>query len=128
MSFRQRTHQSALLKANDQTPARLMWYVNHAIVDQIMNEHIAQELSILYEGPRRLPAETKAIHKIIVDDGLSSNELGSQTLWCSHLGGAKHTTLFGAGKETKSVTASKGSCEVSTKFRHDSKPRSIQFR
>ena len=62
LSFRHRTHQSALLKANDQAPARLMWYVNHASVDQIMNEHLAQGLSTLYEG-QAVSTETKAIQK-----------------------------------------------------------------
>lgn len=39
-----------------------MWCVNHVIVAQIMNEHIAQKWSTLYEG-QGLSAETKAIQK-----------------------------------------------------------------
>lgn len=115
MSFRYRTHQSALLKANHQSPLRLMWYVNHAIVDQIVNEHIAQELSILYEGqavtlPKRRP------FKNVVDHRLRSNRLDSQSFWRSHLSGAKYTTLFEAAKDTKSVACSKMSCEANIRI------------
>ncbi|KAF6218618.1 hypothetical protein HO133_005969 [Letharia lupina] len=115
LSFRHRTHQSALLKANGQTPGRLMWYVNHAIVDQIMNEHIAQELSTVYEGqavslPKRRP------FKSVVNHRRCSNRLGSQTFWRSHLRGAKYTTLFEGAKYTKSVAYSKMTCEASIKI------------
>lgn len=114
MSFGHRTHQSALLKANDQSPARLMWYVNHAIVDQIMNEHLAQELSTLYEGeavslPKRRP------FKSVVEHRLNSNKLGSQTFWRSHLSGAKYTAMFKTARNTKSLACSKISCQDSIK-------------
>lgn len=115
MSFRHKTHQSALLKANDQTPARLMWYVNHAIVDQIVNEHIAQELSILYKGqavslPKRRPFKSVVYHR------LNSSILDSQTFWRSHLRGAKYTTLFEVAKDTEGVACSKMSCDAAIKF------------
>lgn len=114
MSFGHRTHQSALLKTNDQSPARLMWYVNHAIVDPIMNEHLAQELSTLYEGaiiflPKRRP------FKSVVEHRLNSNQLGSQTFWRSHASGAKYTTMFKTARNTKSLVRSKISCQASTK-------------
>ncbi|KAF6241054.1 hypothetical protein HO173_000848 [Letharia columbiana] len=115
MGFRHRTHQSALLKANGQTPGRLMWYVNHAIVDQIMNEHIAQELSTLYEGqtvslPKRRP------FKSVVNHRRCSNRLRSQTFWRSHLKGAKYTTLFEGARDTKSVACSKMTREAGIKI------------
>ena len=115
MSFRHKTHQSALLKANDQTPARLMWRVNHAIVDQIMNEHIAQELSILYEG-QAISLPKRRSFKSVVHHRLSSNILGSQTFWRSHLTGANYSTLFKVVKDIQSVACSNISCETTIRF------------
>ena len=115
MSFRYRTHQSALLKTNHQSPVRLMWYVNHAIVDQIMNEHMAQELSILYEG-QAVPRPKRRPFKSVVDHRLRSNRLDSQSFWRSHLSGAKYMALFEAAKDTKGVACSKMSCEAGIKI------------
>ena len=115
MSFQHKTHQSALLKANDQTPARLMWCVNHAIVDQIMNEHVAQELSILYEG-QAVSLPKRRSFKSVVHHRLSSNISGSQTFWRSHLTGANYSTLFKVVKDTHSVACSNISCESTIRF------------
>ena len=111
MSFRHKTHQSALLIASEQTPARLMWCVNHAIVDQIMNEHIAQELSILYEG-QAVSLPKRRSFKSVVHHRLNSDMSGSQTFWRSHLTGANYSTLFKGVKDFQSVACSNISCET----------------
>ena len=115
MSFRHKTHQSALLIANDQTSARLMWCVNHAIVDQIMNEHIAQELSIQYKG-QAVSLPKRRSFKSVVHHRLNSNISGSQTFWRSHLTGANYSTLFKVVKDFKTVACSNISCETTFRF------------
>ena len=114
MRFGHRTHQERLAQTNDQSPARLMWYVNHAIVDQIMNEHLARELSTLYEGEAvSLPKRRR--FKSVVKHRLNSNKLGSQTFWRSHLSGAKYTSIFETARKTKGLACSKVSCQASIK-------------
>ena len=111
MSFGCKTHQSALLKATDQTPMRLIWYVNHAISDQIMNEHITQELSTLYQDQVFFLPKRRSF-KSVVHHRLKSNTTGSQAFWHSHLSGAKYKTLFKAAKDTNSVACCKMSCKA----------------
>ena len=111
MSFGFKTHQSALLKASDQKPMRLIWYVNHAITDQIMNEHLTQELSNLYHDGLFSPPKRRSF-KSVVHYRLRSNKVSSQAFWHSHLRGAKYGTLLEAAKDSKTVAYSNRSCET----------------
>lgn len=115
MSFRQRTHQSALLEANNHMPRRLIWYVNHAIVDQITYEHIVQELSALYQGHTGSLLKRKPF-KSLVRHRLNSDKMSAQRFWQSRLSGAKYVALFKAINNTQSVACSRLSCEASIKL------------
>ena len=111
VGFGHKAHQSALLKADDQTPSRLIWYVNHAIMDQIMSEHLTQELSALYEsqvfsGLKRRPFKSVVYNRLKVD------KVGSQVFWHSHLSGAKYRSLFEVAKDAKPLACTQLSCEA----------------
>ena len=80
-----------------------------------MNEHIAQELSILYEG-QAVSLPKRRQFKSVVDHRLSSNKAGSQAFWRSHTSGAKYTRLFEAIKDTKSMSCSRTSCVARIKI------------
>jgi len=115
MRFRYETHQSALLKASGQTPMRLIWYVNHAISDHIMDEDITQELSNLYqEGPFSLPKRRS--FKSVVHHRLKSDTMGSQAFWHSHLSGAKYRTFFETAIYSQPVANNNVSCEAKIKI------------
>ncbi|TVY91840.1 Nonribosomal peptide synthetase [Lachnellula willkommii] len=95
LSFGHRTHQSALTKASEHEPSRLIWYVNHAIADHIMDEMLAQELSNLYRGsilslPKHRSFKSAIHHRLTRDPDVS------QAYWRTHLTGATYKPLFGA--------------------------------
>ncbi|MCJ1314175.1 hypothetical protein MMC25_007855 [Agyrium rufum] len=111
LSFGHIPHQSALLNATEADPPRLVWFVNHAISDQAMDELLTQELSDLYQD-RHLSARKHQSFLGVIHHRMTSDRAASHAYWQSQLGGAKYKPLFEHPMITETMASNRVSCEV----------------
>ena len=104
-------HATALLVSKDQTPARLIWYANHGLLDQLMNELLSQDLAILC-GDSSCSLPKRPAFKCVIQHRINSDRKASQLFWRSHLSGAKYKPLFRDDQITNTLANSKLSQEA----------------
>lgn len=91
LGFGLQPHASALLLGADRMPARLIWFVNHAISDQLMNEHVSQDLAALY-ADQTYSHPARPSFKSAIESRLTKPS--STSFWRSHLSGAYYKAPF----------------------------------
>jgi aryl carrier-like protein len=104
-------HASGLLLDKEQKPSHLIWHANHGLLDQLMLEHLSEELGIMWKtGVVTLP--DRPSFKRLIKHRNESNKEKSQEFWYSHLRGADFKPLFKDDQVTDSLADSKLSHET----------------
>lgn len=109
LSFGSMPHQSAIVTTTDQDAKHLVWYINHAISDQIMEEHMRWELFQLYEEQDQHPPNGPSFRNI-VHQRLRRDISSSSSFWQSHLAGAKYKNSFEATEYSQTMAGSRLDC------------------
>ncbi|KAF4633710.1 hypothetical protein G7Y89_g4407 [Cudoniella acicularis] len=105
------SHTSGLLINEEQRPSQLIWYANHAVLDQLMLEFLSEELEILCTiGSAGLPSRPP--FKRLVQHRYDSDKGKSHKFWHSHLSGANYKALFKDDQVTDLLADSKLSGET----------------
>lgn len=107
-------HTNALLISKDQTPSRLIWYANHGMLDQLMNELLSQDLAILCSN-KSCSLPKRPAFKRVIQHRLHSNRKSSQAFWRSHTSGAEYKALFREDQITIGLADSKLSQDAELK-------------
>ena len=109
LSFGRMPHQSAIVTTTNQDAKLLVWYVNHAITDDFMLEHMRWELFQLYEEQDQHPPNCPSFRGI-VHQRLRREASSSRSFWHSHLAGARYRPLFEATESAQTMACSHLDC------------------
>ena len=92
-------HQSAIVTTTDQYAKLLVWYVNHAITDDFILEHMRWEIFQLYEEQGQVPPNCPLPEKLAISVSEERRASSSRSFWQSPPGGGEiHTIVRGHGE------------------------------